>query len=79
MDGVINAVRLIWVTRLSLALRIRIIDRGERTLPRSQSRLRSPYVVEGKDGKERKKERKKNKEKKVNQSLDNRLVSVHLP
>lgn len=27
----IYAVRLIWVTRLSLALRIRIIDRGERT------------------------------------------------
>lgn len=28
----IYAVRLIWVTRLSFALRIRIIDRGERTL-----------------------------------------------
>lgn len=27
----IYAVRLIWVTRLSFALRIRIIDRGERT------------------------------------------------
>lgn len=57
----IYAVRLIWVTRLSLALRIRIIDRGERTLPRSQSRLRSPYVVEGKNEENKKKKEEEEK------------------